>query len=141
MRRFLSAFKSLAVLLYRISGGFLGGRVQGLPVLLLATKGRKTGKSRTTPLGYFEHDGGFVVTASNAGSDSHPAWFLNLRSNPEARVHVKGEAFDVTAEIATPELRAILWSRLIELAPGYARYSKRTRREIPLVILKPAGPY
>src|SRR5574341_1013026 len=134
--RFLMA---IAVFLYRLTDGKFGGRVQGLRVLLLTTTGRKTGKKRTTPLGYFEDDGSYVIIGSNAGFETHPAWFLNLKSNPRATIQVKDRQFQVNAEIAGPEKRERLWARLIELAPSYANYAKRTRREIPLVILRPIG--
>lgn len=128
---------AIAVYLYRLTGGKFGGKVQGLRVLLLTTTGRKTGKKRTTPVGYFEQDGGYVITGSNAGFDNHPAWFLNLRSIPRATIQVNDRQLEVEAEIAGPEQRARLWSRLMELAPSYGNYAKRTSREIPLVILRP----
>jgi deazaflavin-dependent oxidoreductase (nitroreductase family) len=106
-------------------------------VLLLITTGRKTGRTRTTPLTYFEHDGGYVITGSNGGFPAHPAWFHNLRSNPRATVQVNNRQFEVRAEIAGPGGRGQLWARLIEIAPFYARYATKTRREIPLVILRP----
>lgn len=141
MRNFF--FKLLAVthvFLYRLSRGKLGSEMKGFHVLLLTTRGRKSGKQRTTPLGYFEHDGGFVIIGSNAGLDTHPAWFYNLRNNPRATIQVKDSVFEVTAEVVGAEARGQLWTRLMELAPGYAAYEKRTTREIPLVILQPTQP-
>lgn len=130
-------FMGIYVFFYRLTGGKFGGRVQGLQVLLLNTTGRKTGKRRTTPLGYFEYDGGYAVTASNAGFHTHPAWFYNLRSNPQVSVQIKEKQLIATAETAGPELRQQLWAKLIELAPSYANYQKRTTREIPIVVLRP----
>ena len=126
---------AIAVLLYRLTGGRFGGKVLGLRVLLLTTTGRKTGKQRTTPLGYFEQDGGYVIIGSNAGSDTHPGWFHNLRSDPHVTVEVKNKQSEASAEIAGTDRRGQLWSQLIELAPGYSNYAKRTSREIPVVIL------
>ena len=137
MRSLFRLFMSVSVFLYRLTGGSFGGRVQGLNVLLLTSKGRKTGRKRTTPLGYFEQNGSYVITASNAGFDSNPAWFYNLKSNPQATIEIGREAMPVTAEIADPELREQLWSRLVALAPGYANYARRTERIIPLVLLRP----
>ena len=134
--RLFKIIMAISVFLYRLTGGKVGGKVQGLQVLLLSTIGRKTGKRRTTPLGYFEHDGGYVIIGSNAGFDTHPAWFHNLRSNPQATIQVKDKQFEVRAEIAEPEERDKLWARLMELAPSYANYAKRTSRVIPLVILR-----
>lgn len=130
-------FLVIYVFLYRLTGGRFGSRVQGLPVLLLTTTGRKTGKRRTTPLGYLEYDGGYVVTGSNAGFDTHPAWFHNLTSNARATIEIGDRRFDVSAERAGSDERGRLWARLIEQAPGYAAYAQRTRREIPMVILRP----
>lgn len=131
-------FMTFAVFLYRQTGGKFGGKVQGLNVLLLTTTGRKTGKVRTTPLGYFEHDGGYVIIASNAGFEAHPAWFHNLRSDPRATIQVNDRQFAVRAEVAGAEQRGQLWERLMELAPSYANYANRTSREIPVVVLRPA---
>ncbi len=130
-------FLAIHVFLYRLTGGKIGSRVQGLPILLLTTTGRKTGRRRTTPLGYLDYDGGYVVTGSNAGFDTHPAWFHNLTSNGCAIIEVGDQRFDVTPEIAGSDERDRLWAQLIKLAPGYAAYAQRTRREIPMVILRP----
>jgi deazaflavin-dependent oxidoreductase (nitroreductase family) len=135
-----SAFRLFVVLhalVYRVTGARYGGTVRGLRVLLLTTTGRKSGRTRTTPLTYFEDGGGCVITGSNGGSPAHPAWFLNLRSNPHATIQIGEERIDVRAEIVGAERRAQLWAALIKIAPFYARYAKRTRREIPLVVLRP----
>jgi F420H(2)-dependent quinone reductase len=134
---FFRVFTGIHAFFYRFTGGKLAGKVQGLRVLLLTTTGRKTGKARTTPLGHFEYDGGYVIIASYAGFDTHPAWFLNLKSNPRATIQVGNNRLDVLAEIAGPDKRAQLWAQLIELAPGYAGYATKTNREIPIVILRP----
>jgi len=130
---------SIVVFLYQRTGGKVGGAMQGLPVLLLTTTGRKTGKQRTTPLGYFEHDGGYVIIASNAGFDTHPAWFHNLKSNPHVTLQIQEKQLAARAEIADPELRNQLWAKLMELAPGYRAYQTRTTREIPIVLLRPVS--
>ncbi len=130
-------FLAIYILLYRLTGGKFGGKVQGLGVLLLTTTGRKTGQPRTTPLGYFEAEGNYVIIASNAGSDRHPAWFHNLRNNPHATIQINDRTFEVSAELAGPDQRGLLWARLVEIAPAYANYAKKTRREIPLITLRP----
>jgi deazaflavin-dependent oxidoreductase (nitroreductase family) len=137
VKLFFRVFMGLHVFLYRLTSGKFAGQVQGLRVLLLTTTGRKTGQVRTTPLGHFEQEGGYVIIASNAGFDAHPAWFHNLKSNPQATIQVGDKRLEVSAEIAGPDKRPQLWARLIELAPGYADYAKKTSREIPLVILRP----
>lgn len=130
---------SIIVFLYQRTGGKVGGTMQGLPVLLLTTTGRKTGQQRTTPLGYFERDGGYVIIASNAGFDTHPAWFHNLKSNPHVTLQIQDKQLTALAEPAAPELRQQLWAKLVKLAPGYQAYEKRTTREIPVVVLRPVS--
>jgi deazaflavin-dependent oxidoreductase (nitroreductase family) len=90
-------------------------------------------------LGYFESEGDYVIIASNAGFDSHPGWFLNLKSNPRTHIEIGGRRIEVIADITDTEKRDQLWARLIELSPGYANYSKRTGREIPVVKLHPVN--
>ena len=131
-------FLTIYVFLYRLSAGKFGNQVQGLSVLLLTTTGRKTGKLRTTPLGYFEQDGGYVIIGSNAGSNSHPGWFYNLKSRPQAKIQIKDRQFEVNATIVEAEKRSQLWERLLEISPAYGNYAKRTGREIPLVFLRSA---
>lgn len=130
-------FLSVFTWLYQRTNGKIGGMIQGLPVLLLTTTGRKTGKTRTTPLGFFEHDGCYVITASNAGADTHPAWFHNLKSQPQVTLQILDKHLTAMAEPANPVLRQQLWNKLIERAPGYKGYEKRTTREIPMVLLRP----
>jgi deazaflavin-dependent oxidoreductase (nitroreductase family) len=140
VRRLLSAFAKVHVALYRASGGRLGGRLRkGAPVLLLTTTGRKTGRRRTTPLLYVEEGDRYMVVASAGGAPSHPAWYLNLRSNPAATIQVGGRKLAVTAETAGREERARLWPRLTQMWPHYDDYQAKTRREIPVVILAPSA--
>ena len=130
-------FLAINIFLYRLTGGKFGNRVQGLPVLLLTTVGRKSGKKRITPLGYLEHDGSYAITATNAGFDTHPAWFHNLKDHPQVELQIGNKQFTAKAEPANPSLRQQLWSKFVERAPGYGDYEKRTSREIPVVLLRP----
>ena len=82
------------VFLYRLTGGRFGSEMRGFKVLLLTTTGRKSGKPRTTPLGYFDHEGGYVIIASNGGLPSNPAWFYNLKANPRVDIQVKDRELD-----------------------------------------------
>ena len=123
--------------LYRASGGRIGGRMQGMPVLLLTTRGRKSGKSRTTPLLYVPDGDALVVVASNGGSDYVPAWWLNLRSNPEAEVEVGHQHTRVVGREASAAERDRLWPEFTSRYAGYERYATRTSRKIPVVILEP----
>jgi deazaflavin-dependent oxidoreductase (nitroreductase family) len=139
MKTVFRIFMALHIFFYRLTRGKFGGKVQGLPILLLTTRGRKTGKKRTTPLGYFEEDGGYVITASNAGMDTHPAWYHNLRSDPHATIEVNDRQVEVQAEVVGEEQRDRLWKKLITLSPGYAGYETKTSRKIPLVLLRPGS--
>ena len=105
--------------------------------MLLITKGRRSGKSRTIPLLYIRHGKAMVVVGSNGGSDYVPAWWLNLRANPDAEVEIGRERTPVTARKATPAERARLWPEFTSRFSGYAEYAKRTAREIPVVMLEP----
>jgi len=140
MQKFL--FKLVARIhtwLYRLTGGRLGSQMSGLNVLLLTSRGRKSGKNRTTPLGYIMDGDNFVIIASNGGLDNHPAWYHNLRSTPLTTIQVRERVIRVNADRASAAERQRLWQTLIQTAPGYANYEKRTSREIPLVILQPAS--
>jgi deazaflavin-dependent oxidoreductase (nitroreductase family) len=125
--------------LYRVSGGRVGARVVGLPVLMLTTKGRKTGEPRTCVLTYLPKGRAAVVFASNAGEPRHPAWWLNLLADPHATVQVGGERFSALAREADGEERERLWDEIVRAYAGYAEYAERTSRRIPVVVLDPAG--
>jgi F420H(2)-dependent quinone reductase len=135
MRNFLKLFMAFHVALYRLSGGKLGGTMRDFKVLLLTTKGRKSGKTYTTPLGYFEHAGGYVIVASNGGQPTHPAWYYNLKGAPQVTVQVLEKVMLANVEVLSGEARAQAWQQVIATAPSYADYEKKTTREIPLVLL------
>lgn len=124
---------------YRLTRGKVGGNLLVIRVLLLTTTGRKTGKKRTTPVGYIEHDGGYVMVGLFVVfGGTNPGWFYNLRTNPRASIQVNDKQFEVSAEIVEPDKRGPIWTRVTELVPIYAKVAKRTNREIALVILRPA---
>jgi deazaflavin-dependent oxidoreductase (nitroreductase family) len=125
--------------LVRISGGRLGWTGAGMPVVELTTTGRKSGQPRsvmlTSPL---QEGSAMVVVASRGGDDQHPAWFLNLRDNPDVEVAMKGRPKQrMRARVADPEERARLWPKVIADHKNYAGYQTKTQREIPLVLLEP----
>ena len=128
---------SLMVFLYRATSGRIGGKMGQLEVLLLTSTGRKSGKQRTVPVVYMRDGSAYVITASAGGADKHPGWFFNVRSNPQATIEVKDKRIPVVAEVAGPEKKPELWARLVEVAPNFAGYQKRTSRDIPMVILRP----
>lgn len=121
--------------LYRLTGGKLGGKFGDAPVLLLTTKGRKSGKPRTLPLLYLRDGDALVLVASKGGAPQHPAWFLNLRDEPDVEVEVGRTRERRRARVASDEERARLWPELVEMFPGYAQYETKTTRRIPVVLL------
>jgi len=124
-------------LLYRASGGRIGGRLWDLPVVLLTTTGRQSGKQRTVPLCSLRDGDDVVLIASYGGLDRPPAWWLNLEANPQAELLSGRVRRAVTARNADPDERARLWAEVTARAPGYLEYERRTTREIPVVILQP----
>jgi F420H(2)-dependent quinone reductase len=122
---------------YRLTGGKLANRVNGNPVLLLTTTGRKSGQPRSVTLTYFPDGGNFVVVASNGAQDYDPAWWLNLKNKPRANVQVGNRKLTVNAEEATGADRERLWSMITRADPQYAGYEKLTKRPIPVVVLQP----
>jgi deazaflavin-dependent oxidoreductase (nitroreductase family) len=125
--------------LLKLTGNRVGASIGGMPSLELTTTGRKSGKPRsimlTSPL---QEGPTYVVVASRGGDDVHPAWFLNLRDNPDVDVQVVGKPKQrMHARIATAEERAKMWPLIAEKYSNYAGYQKRTEREIPLVLLEP----
>jgi deazaflavin-dependent oxidoreductase (nitroreductase family) len=110
---------------------------KGVFTLLLTTRGRKTGKLHRTALIYGREGAAYVVVGSNAGSRRHPAWYHNLTANPDVYVQVKSEVFPARARTATGEERARLWKMMSTIWPYYEGYQRKTKREIPVVVLEP----
>lgn len=123
--------------LYRLTGGKLGGRIGGNPVLLLTTKGRKSGEPRTVALAHLEKSEKWVVIASFAGQPRHPGWWLNLLEDPVGKVQKGATVTDIRAREAEGEEREALWTAICEQEAGFAEYQTRTDRRIPVVVLEP----
>ncbi|ATD72138.1 MULTISPECIES: nitroreductase family deazaflavin-dependent oxidoreductase [Gordonia] len=131
---------------YKLTGGRFGetwrigaGLKKPAPVCLLTTIGRKSGQPRTAPLIYLRRGDAFVVVASQGGSAKHPAWYLNLRDNPQVTIQLGKEKYDLVAHTATDAERAGLWPDLVKVYADYDTYAAWTDREIPVVICKPAA--
>jgi deazaflavin-dependent oxidoreductase (nitroreductase family) len=127
---------------YRRSGGTNRmSRMMGFPVVLLTTKGARSGLARTTALGGFgDGDGAWLVVASNAGAATHPAWFVNMAKNPDDLwLEVGREKLKVRGESLTGAARTQAIARIAKISPRYGKYQKQTDREIPVVRLRSTG--
>ena len=131
-------FTKAHVAAYRATDGRIGRRFfKGAPVCLVDHVGRKSGQQRTTPLIYVRDGDAVVIVASKGGHPRHPAWWLNLRDNPDTSVQVDGERWPVRAREASEEERERLWRSAVEVWPAYDDYQEKTERTIPVVLLEP----
>jgi len=134
--RLLRAFFRSHAAIYEWSDGRVGANL-GLPMLLLTTIGRKSGKPRTTPLVYFRDGDRYVVVGSDGAARRHPQWHQNLLANPNASLRVGRQRISATASVASGDERARLWTNGIAINPMWERYRTRTERELPVVVLTP----
>ncbi len=135
----IAAASKLHRALITLSGGRIGWRIAGMPVLEVHTIGRRTREPRpvilTAPIRLGD---GWVVVASKGGSDSHPAWYYNLLENPQVQVVMSGSApVEMTARLLDSTERADVWPKVVKAAGNYGDYATRTSREIPLFVLEP----
>jgi deazaflavin-dependent oxidoreductase (nitroreductase family) len=123
---------------YRATNGLIGHRVPGAPeMLLLDHVGAKSGTRRTTPLVFARDGQDIILIASKGGYPKNPAWFHNLRANPDATIQIGSKRMPVHARTAKPEEYDRLWKRAVAVYGGYEDYRRRTDRQIPLVVLTP----
>jgi deazaflavin-dependent oxidoreductase (nitroreductase family) len=135
--RLMKSIRKLQVFLYRVSGGKIGGSLNGSPLLLLTVSGRKSGRAYTIPLAFVLHKGEYLISASAAGADKHPVWLSNLEARPEATIEVNGKTYHVTAMITTGEERDRLYDLFKAQGSNFAAYEKKTTRTIPVIRLQP----
>lgn len=133
----LRRLMGLHTVAYRASRGIIGHRVPGgPPMLLLDHVGAKSGAKRTSPLVYVEDGDDIVLVASKGGNPKNPAWFHNLKANPETTIQIGSEKRPVRARVASDAERDRLWRKAVDTYGGYAGYQKRTDRKIPLIVLE-----
>jgi F420H(2)-dependent quinone reductase len=134
---FWERFTDFHTVAYKASHGRLGGKAYGVPVVLIESVGRKSGKRRTHPLLCLPDGDNLVLIASKGGTDRHPAWYHNLMASPETTAWWKGEKRQVRAREAAGEERERLWRMMADAYSDYENYQRRTDRQIPVVVLEP----
>jgi deazaflavin-dependent oxidoreductase (nitroreductase family) len=122
--------------LYESSGGTQGTTLQGRPVIVLTSRGAKSGKLRKTPLMRVEHEGRYAAVASLGGAPRHPVWYHNVKADPHVELQDGPAKFDMTAREVTGEEKAQWWKRAVAAFPPYADYQEKTDREIPVFVLE-----
>ena len=127
-------FMSAHIALYRLTGGWIGGK----NIILLTTIGKKSGQPRTKPLFHIKDGANYIVIASAGGNEKNPAWYANLSTNPKVTIEDHGRTIAGTASTTNETERARLWKIIIAQAPNFAGYEQRTTRVIPVVRVQPA---
>ncbi len=120
---------------FRANGGETSGPFKGRPLLLLTTKGAKSGNEGTTPLVYSRDGDRYVIIASMGGAPKHPAWYHNIVANPNVTLEVGTEKFQATAAVAEEPERTRLYNAQAEMMPAFTEYQQKTTRVIPVVVL------
>jgi deazaflavin-dependent oxidoreductase (nitroreductase family) len=124
---------------YESSGGTEGTTLRGLPVIVLTSRGAKSGKIRKNPLMRVEHGGRYAVVASQGGAPTHPTWTYNLRADPHVELQDGPVRQDMTARELSGDERTEWWDRAVAAYPDYADYQTKTDRQIPVFVLEPAS--
>jgi F420H(2)-dependent quinone reductase len=131
---FFKLIMNAHIALYRLTGGRLGGK----NIVLLTTIGKKSGQPRTKPLFHIKDGANYIVIASAGGDAKNPAWYSNLSANPKVTLEDHGRTIVGVASTTDPAERARLWNKVVEQAPNFASYEKKTTRVIPVVRIQPA---
>lgn len=129
-------FAADQVALYESTGGAEGNVLRGKPVIILTTRGRKTGNVRKSPLMRVEHDGTYAVVASLGGAPKHPVWYLNMRESPIVMLQDGPNVWEMRAREVEGDEKATWWARAVEAWPAYEEYQAKTDRRIPVVVLE-----
>ncbi|WP_329158268.1 nitroreductase family deazaflavin-dependent oxidoreductase [Streptomyces sp. NBC_01717] len=125
--------------LFESSGGTEGTTMRGMPVIILTTRGAKSGKIRKSPLMRVEHDGAYAVVASLGGAPRHPVWYHNITADPRVELQDGSVRQDMNAREVTGDEKRVWWERAVEAFPDYADYQEKTDRQIPVLVLEPAA--
>ena len=122
---------------FRENDGKVGGRFEGKTLLLLHTKGAKSGNERINPVAYVRDGDRLVIIASKGGSPTNPSWYYNILANPLVTVEAGTEKFQARATVAEEPERTRLYNKMVEMMPGFDDYRRKTTRNIPVIVLTP----
>jgi len=132
----MKEFNNSIIKEFRANGGKVSGQFAGAPLLILTTKGAKSGVSRENPLAYLEDRDRYVIIASYAGAPTNPPWYYNLVKNPKVTVEVGDQKFTARAEVVPEPERSKLYQKMASIMPTFSEYEKKTTRKIPVIALK-----
>jgi deazaflavin-dependent oxidoreductase (nitroreductase family) len=133
----LKLISKLNVLVYRLSGGRVMGKLKGSPICLVTMTGRKSGRRITMPLMYTPHQDRVLIVASLGGAPQHPVWYHNIMANPDVVIQDGSRIRKMHARQASAAEKAELWPLCVASYPDFAAYQARTERDIPLMICEP----
>lgn len=131
-----SAWSADQVDVYESSGGTKGTTLDGRPVVIVTTRGARSGKLRKTPLMRVEHEGAYAAVASLGGAPQNPQWYYNIRADPHVELRDGTEVYDMVAREVHGEEKALWWARAVAAFPPYADYQAKTERSIPVFVLE-----
>lgn len=137
IRKVFQAGNGLHVTLYRKSGGKFANKIANMPILLITTFGRKSGKPHTNPVVYIQEGQDYLVSATNGGSDWVPGWYLNLKARPEAQIEIGDTKFNVQVTITEGEERTRLYEKFKAASSNFVKYEKSASRVLPVIRLTP----
>ena len=123
---------------FRITGGRLMGKLRGMDICVVKTKGAKSGKVRYIALTLVPYEEGVILVASMGGAPAHPSWYWNIKAHPEVLVYLEGKKLDLVAEQVSDDKKAELWSLICSFYPPYDDYQKKTERNIPVFNCQPS---
>lgn len=133
----MNDFNATVIEEFRANDGKVGGNFEGAPLLLLHSTGAKSGEARLHPVMYLDDGDRYVIFASKAGADTHPAWYHNLKANPDASIEIGPDTVEVVAVEATGNERDELFERQAGIFPAFGEYAEKTSRTIPVMLLNP----
>jgi deazaflavin-dependent oxidoreductase (nitroreductase family) len=131
------ALVKLQRIVFDATGGRLMNTIEGSPICVVTMKGARSGRVYKWALMYVPYEDGVLLVASRGGADENPAWYFNLRANPDIEVHARGRRLNLVARQASPEEKARLWPLCVEAYPSYESYQSWTTRDIPVFICRP----